>query len=500
MGSVKNTGNSSAKSGIYGLQNGVERFSLTENGSFYVGNGNDNFISFNESSRKYDIVTNNGEQTSYKTANTSNALMIKTNKFILNTDKLNINSTATGTNSVIKFDDKFELRANGSASIGSWDIQTNSLTNEFEKDYYTGTKEDKYNKANIVFSTTGNFILPWESSSNIYKYTDDSGKTQETGGIRVATKIGDNFGVTSSGKLYAKEGNFNGTITSTEGKIGNWKISSNGLIYDVDDNDIYFYISPGQYNHLMRAYSKTTDTTYFRVSKNGKLYANEADITGTLTATNLILKGNATVDAAKVTGTLSAAKISANNITSGTINANTITVNNLSASNLTRGTIGSSIKIATWHIDSNSIYQGNWSNYTTSGLVFMCTGSTGNLTLGGHEGTNWIFGCYPNFGVNWNGELYASGGMIGGWKIFKDITLTKPTGGYYKISSGLCGETFSGPGIDGEHQADITYILTPSQIIQVEQYPGSTPLYNEIANNKTYDVKDWNFGYYSKLM
>ena len=232
MGSVKNTGNSSAKSGIYGLQNGVERFSLTENGSFYVGNGNDNFISFNESSRKYDIVTNNGKQT-YKTINTSNALMIKTNKFILNTDKLNINSTDTGTNSVIKFDNKFELNADGSASIGSWDIQTNSLANQFVQDYYEGISGSNdiigntYNKANIVFSTSNNFILPWESETNQYKYTDQEGTERKTGGIRVVAKIGDNFGVTKTGLLYATGAKIKGKVeleagsTSSNGKTIN---------------------------------------------------------------------------------------------------------------------------------------------------------------------------------------------------------------------------------------------------------------------------------------
>ena len=232
MGSVKNTGNSSAKSGIYGLQNGVERFSLTENGSFYVGNGNDNFISFNESSRKYDIATNNSGQT-YKTINTSNALMIKTNKFILNTDKLNINSTATGTDSVIKFDDKFDLKANGSASIGGWDIQTNSLANQFVQDYYEGISGSNdiigntYNKANIVFSTSNNFILPWESETNQYKYTDQEGTERKTGGIRVVAKIGDNFGVTKTGLLYATGAKIKGKVeleagsTSSNGKTIN---------------------------------------------------------------------------------------------------------------------------------------------------------------------------------------------------------------------------------------------------------------------------------------
>jgi hypothetical protein len=61
------------RTGLYGYQNSEVRFSLDEKGAFYVGQGSDNFISFNEG-----VTGRSGPS----------ELMIKTNKFNLNTPKL----------------------------------------------------------------------------------------------------------------------------------------------------------------------------------------------------------------------------------------------------------------------------------------------------------------------------------------------------------------------------------------------------------------------------
>lgn len=68
-----------ANTGLYGFQNGVLRYKLDEQGSFYVGTGNDNFISFNE---KIEDQGRSG----------SEELAIKTKKFELITYNLDISS------------------------------------------------------------------------------------------------------------------------------------------------------------------------------------------------------------------------------------------------------------------------------------------------------------------------------------------------------------------------------------------------------------------------
>jgi hypothetical protein len=51
LGSIDNLSSSVSsdrKTGLYGFEKGLERFKLGVDGSFFVGNGNDNYISFNE--------------------------------------------------------------------------------------------------------------------------------------------------------------------------------------------------------------------------------------------------------------------------------------------------------------------------------------------------------------------------------------------------------------------------------------------------------------------
>jgi hypothetical protein len=88
VGDKANTSNST--NGIYGLQNGELRYKLDEKGSFYVGTGEGNFISFNEVNDYSD----------------SNELSIKVQNFTLNTNNLDIASK----DSTIKISDGEKLR------------------------------------------------------------------------------------------------------------------------------------------------------------------------------------------------------------------------------------------------------------------------------------------------------------------------------------------------------------------------------------------------------
>lgn len=63
------------ESGLYGKQKNVNMFYLTNKGAFFVGDGNKNYISFNDEALK-----------------TKNALMIKTSLFDLDSDNITVNS------------------------------------------------------------------------------------------------------------------------------------------------------------------------------------------------------------------------------------------------------------------------------------------------------------------------------------------------------------------------------------------------------------------------
>lgn len=91
------------------------------------------------------------------------------------------------------------------------------------------------------------------------------------------------------------------------------------------------------------------------------------------------------------------------------------------------GTIGG------FTIDDNNI-SNNPSNFANS--TFMCTGTNSSYTIGGHTGTGWCFGAGGKFGVKKDGSLYATSATIKGTlqvgsKIFgsNSISLFQDNGG-----------------------------------------------------------------------
>lgn len=251
LGAVGQMG--TAATGLYGFEDGVMRYKLDEKGSFYVGTGSDNFISFNEG-----ITGRSG----------SGELFIKINKFKLDADPLWINSTATGFNSVIKFSDKFELRADGTATIGGWNIKNDGLSTTSKNNYciYLGTGENGIiNGHNLtltfqagpyfgvttsgeLYSSAGN-IAGWTirkdeiynnnagiSVSDLYK-KDSLVSEKSQSAVRFyagsINKTNGKFVVLDDGSLYAEAAKISGNIEATSGKIGGvLDINSGGLYYN----------------------------------------------------------------------------------------------------------------------------------------------------------------------------------------------------------------------------------------------------------------------------
>lgn len=118
-----------------------------------------------------------------------------------------------------------------------------------------------------------------------------------TGGTIIGTSINngnDTFTVDKDGKLKCTKAEISGTVTATSGKIGNWIINDgylyNGIQYSGDKNtnstgmgaygsDWAFWAGDGR----------------FSVKQNGNLYASNANISGTVTATSGEFK-NVTID------------------------------------------------------------------------------------------------------------------------------------------------------------------------------------------------------------
>lgn len=138
------------------------------------------------------------------------------------------------------------------------------------------------------------YIGDWEiSSGGLIKGTDEAWlvpngtKTITIDGVQVPIvfKAGDNFKVSTTGKLYATEADISGKITANEGQIGGWYIGSNILKNSINTQTIWLspqgaqsVVNGAQANYVFYANGN------FGVDTSGKLHAVYADISGHIEA------------------------------------------------------------------------------------------------------------------------------------------------------------------------------------------------------------------------
>lgn len=188
-----------------------------------------------------------------------------------------------------------------------------------------------------------------------------------------------NGNLTLKGTVYAENGEFTGKITALSGYIGQpsegWTISSSAIYngkpsYSSQTTGIYIGTD---------GISLGASRNYVRLSKNGYIYANNAEISGTITATAgeiggcEIENGTLKVENANIVSIkankITSGTMSANRISGGTIDATDVTIKNLNASNITSGTInGNNIKVT--NLSASNITGGtlNCSNVTLKNL------------------------------------------------------------------------------------------------------------------------------------
>ena len=179
------------------------------------------------------------------------------------------------------------------------------------------------------------------------------------------------------GTLKATTGEFTGKVTATSGYIGGssgWTIEST---YIYNGKPSYTSGNTGIYIGT-DGISIGTSSYYIKLNtSNGKISANNVDISGSVTATSGIIGGCSIsggvlqVAAANITsGTINSARIpnlSADKITTGTLNGNNVSVTNLSASNITGGTLNCN-RITVSNLRADSITVGTLTASQISGL------------------------------------------------------------------------------------------------------------------------------------
>ena len=329
------------------------------------------------------------------------------------------------------------------------------------------------NKGHIEVGSTGTIDMLANSSLTFATSSSNSAFVLNNDGVSIGSAkdisiaAGGTFTI-SSGKFKIKNDGtveIDGKITTTSGSIGTWTIGADyignastknnstvGIANASGNNDIVFWAG-GKYN------GTGTNAPKFSVTKAGKLVASGAEIkgdstfSGTLSADCLT---SGTLNASKVTvsnlsansitsGIIDASKISvtnlnASNITSGTMSANKIsggsidatnvTITNLNASNITSGTMSAN-KISGGSIDATNVTITNLNaSNITSGTMSASKISGGTLTLGGNSNGNGtlVINNASNVQIgSWNNSgITATAGTIAGWTI-NEKSLTSGT-------------------------------------------------------------------------
>ena len=220
-----------------------------------------------------------------------------------------------------------------------------------------------------------------------------------------------------SGTLEAYNAKLTGTITAAAGSaFGPWTISD-GSIYRVEN---VFGSSAGMYFGT----GGLSVSDRFQVDANGYLTCSGATISGAIRATSLNVTGASitglTVDAANVTGNLSASRING-----GILDFNNFSVDHLSANDITTGLLSADyIKLGgdmAVYDALNSGTVGGWLGYTTgtyggagihmqSGLgEVVATTSGAKLCYGGNTLSVTEGGAQTNCRTAVGGDLVVSG-------------------------------------------------------------------------------------------
>lgn len=220
-----------------------------------------------------------------------------------------------------------------------------------------------------------------------------------------------------SGTLEAYNAKLTGTITAAAGSaFGPWTISD-GSIYRVEN---VFGSSAGMYFGT----GGLSVSDRFQVDANGYLTCSGATISGAIRATSLNVTGASitglTVDAANVTGNLSASRING-----GILDFNNFSVDHLSANDITTGLLSADyIKLGGDMAVYDSLSSGTvggWLGYTTgayggagihmqSGLgEVVATASGAKLCYGGNTLSVTEGGAQTNCRMAVGGDLVVSG-------------------------------------------------------------------------------------------
>lgn len=215
--------------------------------------------------------------------------------------------------------------------------------------------------------------------------------------------ISNDFGVTDSGTLYAKNANIEGTIQSSKGRIGGWDIGGDHL-QNGGGND-FVYVGNGTNGSGDFLVVRSGGEYPFWVHKDGTMFCNKATISGTISASN---------------GTIGGITINSNSITAPNFSLSSdgaLTANNASITGTINADKG---KIAGFQIDEGlSGYplrmRSRLVSYDDNSLISMFISGGGGLTLSAYRAEVSIGNDTGIFTSNCTTHSGASNTFTSGW-------------------------------------------------------------------------------------
>ena len=207
---------------------------------------------------------------------------------------------------------KGQMQITGGSKIGNWVVGTNDLYNVGKTIYLSpdGVQKPILNNTDLKTFVAGNNFAVTTAGKLLASGADISGKIVADSGKIGSWNI-DNGAITnthttltSDGKISCSEATISGNITATyltatdSGKIGPW-IFNNDAIYN--GKGIGEAGSTGLSNYADWAFWANNGA--FRVAQDGYLYANNADIKGTISGSTI--KGSTVSGSTIYTGTSS---------------------------------------------------------------------------------------------------------------------------------------------------------------------------------------------------
>lgn len=429
------------KIGLYGYQAGVNTFGLMENGIAYFGakSGGGQIVIDGTTAEIYgggNYPAGSGQQqvggdapngmtitlADLRAAGTTNAIKIGGGVFTVN-----YNGALTATSATIDgviYARSGKIGCSSRTSSDGWTIETNRIysgnsstrvelnsaaatntttpTNNNDFAMWAGSNtassaKFSVSKGGLITAKEGN-IGGWILSSN--KLTSDNYRTGMAssgtyrfwaGGSTASTASGPVFSgssyfyVTSSGEMVCRNAQVNGNITATGGTIGDW-IISNGRLQN-SSGTVYLSSSGG-----------LQVGNNFSVSSSGRLTANNANITGQITADSGRIGGwriGEDYIRAGSTYLYDTGQIICNNLTADNANiSGNITADYLDCYD---GYIGG------WRINRNSLYAGD-TYLHSSGIIetnYLDIYQTNGTYLGtvGHVAGQDDYGVTHNIGI-----------------------------------------------------------------------------------------------------